>query len=46
MDNKMKALAKYLEVGDVEEITEETYDYYGLSVYSFGSQEYAIGRIG
>lgn len=43
MDNKIEALAKYLEVGDVEEISEETYDYYGLSVYSHGSQEYAVG---
>ena len=43
MDNKMKALMAYLEETDIDELTEETYDYYGLSVYSFGSQEYAIG---
>ncbi len=43
MDNKMKALMAYLEETDIDELTEETYDHYGLSVYSFGSQEYAIG---
>lgn len=36
------ALAKHLDC-DPSELTEERQDYYGLTVYSLGSQEYAIG---
>lgn len=43
MDNKIQALMAYLEETDIDELTEETYDHYGLSVYSYGSQEYAVG---
>ena len=36
------ALAQYLDC-DPSELSEESHDYYGLPVYSLGSQEYAIG---
>lgn len=39
---KIEAMAKYLEC-DIEDLTEESYDLYGLTVYSLGNQEYAIG---
>lgn len=41
--SKISALAKYLEV-PVDELTEETYDNYGLTVISNGSKEYSIGN--
>jgi hypothetical protein len=34
-------LAEYLEVS-TEELSEESYDYYGLPLFSLGSQQYAI----
>lgn len=41
-EEKQTELAKYLDC-DPGELTEKTYDHYGLTVYSLGSQEYAIG---
>ena len=41
IDAKM-ALAKHLEC-DPSELSEERHDHYGLTVYSLGSQEYAVG---
>lgn len=41
-EEKKLALAKYLDCGS-DELTEETYDHYGLTRFSLGNQEYAIG---
>lgn len=41
-EEKKLALAKHLEC-EPDELTEETYDHYGLARFSLGNQEYAIG---
>lgn len=38
----LEALAKHLEC-DPDELTEERYDCYGLTVFSLGSKQYAVG---
>jgi hypothetical protein len=41
-DDKQIALALYLECSP-DELTEESYDHYGMVIYSLGSQEYSVG---
>lgn len=38
----IEALARHLEC-EVDELSEESHDHYGLTVFSLGRQEYAIG---
>lgn len=41
-ETKQKALAAFLEC-EPGELSEETFDHYGLTVFSLGNKEYAIG---
>ena len=38
---ELLALAEFLEC-DPEDISEESYDYYGMTLFSYGSAEYAV----
>lgn len=40
-ESRISAIATFLDC-EPEEITEERYDYYGMPVFSLGSQEYAV----
>ncbi len=42
IDPILTALSSYLEC-DADELSEESYDHYGLTRYSLGNKEYAIG---
>jgi len=43
IDNKLEQVAARVLGCDVEDVTEERYDMYGLKVFSNGNEEYAIG---
>lgn len=41
-EDKKIALAKHLEC-EPDELSEERYDHYGMTIFSLGSQEYSVG---
>jgi|SRR5665647_868490 len=43
MTNELEQIAAQVMGCDIEDLTEERYDHYGLKIFSDGSHEYAIG---